>query len=264
VVITPIYLYRLIHNKRKWIWFFYLLIIGYSILITEARISLVAYFVILILGFWKLIKVNTIKIFAFVYISAICLLGGFLLQDIIRTDNVSYLERFQTLDFEAMYQETLYAYNMRDYKTFLVKGPQLYYAGTDLSYSMRMSKWFNYLDGLFHNPVFGLGLSTTGEAVDGNYIRYLAESGLLGFTLWSILILTILKSSKHLAKRNLLEGYLVYLATIGLLIMALFIDVFEASKVAMFFWFIIGWVMTNFDKSKNHLTFHYKNAKQKV
>ena len=248
LLITPIYIHRLANGGHKWLSVFFLILNAYAILITESRISLVAFFIILLIGFWKAVKGQALKIFILGYVAVACLVGGYLIQNLMpssaaKTANVqseSPLERFQSLNLDAMFLETEYAYKMRDYQTFLVKGPQLYFEGSDLSYSMRMSKWLNYIDGVQHNPIFGLGLSTTGEAVDGNYIRYLAESGILGFVLWIILIAFILKLSKHLMKRGVFEGQFVYLAIISMLISAVFIDVFEASKAAMVLWFIIG------------------------
>ncbi|MED3932984.1 O-antigen ligase family protein [Priestia megaterium] len=258
LLITPIYIHRLAHGKHKWLSVFFLILNAYAILITESRISLVAFFLILLMGFWQAVKGQALKIFIVGYIALACLVGGYLIQNLMpssaaNTANVqseSPLERFQTLNLDEMFLETEYAYNMRDYQTFLVKGPQLYFEGSDLSYSMRMSKWLNYIDGVQHNPIFGLGLSTTGEAVDGNYIRYLAESGILGFVLWVILIAFILRLSKQLMKRGIFEGQFVYLALISMLVSAVFIDVFEASKAAMVLWFIVGAMLTKLDLPK--------------
>lgn len=253
VMITPIYIYRMKANKKLALFYvIFLAIIGYSVLITEARIALVAFSAMIAISIWKMIKSNAIKLVIIFYAIGLTFVGGALAQNISASGSVEYLERFSTIDIGPMIDETKYAYNVRDYKTFLVTGPQIYFAGSDLSYSMRMSKWLNYIDGVQHNPIFGLGLSTTGEAVDGNYIRYLAESGLLGFSLWLMLILTVLKVGKKVMKKDSLEGYLLYSATIGLLMIAVFIDVFEASKVAMLFWFIVGWSLVNLNKK--HLT----------
>lgn len=247
VCVTPLYIYRLCKSRGKMLWVSYLAIIGYSILLTEARISLIAFMAILLLGLWKLIRSAPIKLFLLTCLVSNALVGGLLLTNSEQLQTSDKLKRFETLDVKALYEETVDTFTMRDYQTYLITGPQLYYQGSDLSYSMRMSKWSNLLDGMFHNPIFGLGPSTTGEAVDGNYVRYLAESGLLGFMLWLLLIGYILTLSRSLMRKRVFEGYLIYLNIVAMLIIALFIDIFESSKVAMLLWFMIGWMMVKFD-----------------
>lgn len=249
LLITPIYIHKMLNNKYKLLWVGYLFIIAYSLLITESRISLVAYFGIFLIGCINLIKRNIKKLLIFGYILITIVVTGVLLQSFIQAGKTKSLERFDTLNAPAMWQETLYAWNMRDYETFLLNGPQLYFTGTDLSYSLRMSKWMNYIDGVVHHPFVGLGLSTTGEAVDGNFIRILAESGIIGFLLWAFVMFRIYRFAKNLVKQNKIEGTIVHLGLIALLLSAIFIDVFEASKVAMVFWLFVGWMITQYNRN---------------
>ena len=71
---------------------------------------------------------------------------------------------------------------------------------------------------------------------DGNYVRVITESGIIGFALWLALQIIIII---HMDKNNKLNTT-VRFGMYSLLLGAIFIDVFEASKVMMAFYFILG------------------------
>ena len=85
---------------------------------------------------------------------------------------------------------------------------------------------------------------TEADSTDNNYLRHLGETGLLGaLTFYGTIVYTIWMALKRLrtsrlAMRIVNIGYSA--AAIGLLINALYIDVFAASKVAFTFWMIDG------------------------
>jgi len=95
------------------------------------------------------------------------------------------------------------------------------------------------------NPFLGTGYSSVSLATDNDYLRMLAETGLLGFiSFWLIfleigrrVILFVQKEKTGFAKAIVvaLAG-----AAIGIFANAVFIDVFEASKVAFIFWMLMG------------------------
>lgn len=117
------------------------------------------------------------------------------------------------------------------------------YGVADASFEQRIGRWFNYVDGLKElSPLVGLGPSSGGRAVDSNYLRIAFEFGILGVAVLIVLLCYIYKQARKVemgAYRMLLiwGGF-------GLLIQALFIDVFEASKIAEVYWFLLGVALT--------------------
>lgn len=239
VLITPIYLYRLIYNRKVLSSLIVLPMIFVSLYFTQARISIVAFGVILLLFF----MFSRRMLYRSISISVIVIGCIFFLLS--QSSSLSSIlpERFSTVNISDMVLQTKIAMKQADFDRFLEYGYTVYNVGDDMSFSMRIGKWADMLDGFSRSPILGVGLSVTTEAVDGNYIRYLAESGILGFSLWLILIYRILKISKSIKTANkdlLLMKNAVFFGTFGLLVMAIFIDIFEASKIAMIYWFFIG------------------------
>jgi len=114
------------------------------------------------------------------------------------------------------------------------------------------------------SPIFGTGYATlnkqfveeftVADSTDNNYLRILGETGLLGMiafmSIIGYLVWQTLKSLRSVSPnivRPLLIGFLA--ATIGLLINAVYIDVFAASKVAYTYWLIAGLALAS-----THLT----------
>lgn len=113
----------------------------------------------------------------------------------------------------------------------------------DISISTRFQvSWPRALNGLKTNPILGLGPSSLGEATDGDYFRWLGESGLLGtvsfLAIFFEIIRTIWRKIPKMDKNSkyLFLGFLF--GFLGLFVNASYIDVFEASKVAYTFWLI--------------------------
>ncbi len=127
--------------------------------------------------------------------------------------------------------------------------------------------WPNALKALKTNPLLGTGYSTlvkakvweftTAESTDNDYLRLLGETGLLGFvSFMAILFITlkILWTAFTTTKKPL--NYALYASgiglTLGLMANALYIDVFEASKIAYSFWSFIGILLAlaSYEKDK--------------
>lgn len=129
----------------------------------------------------------------------------------------------------------------------------------DLSTAIRLdATWPRAIAGFKSNPITGQGYATLtqvskyeftqGESTDSDYLRALGETGLLGFlSFFGVLGLLIVISFKSLG--GIKDSFVFaltagFIATIiGLLINALYIDIFEASKVAYVFWGVAGLTM---------------------
>lgn len=117
----------------------------------------------------------------------------------------------------------------------------------DRSTAIRLKvEWPRAIRAFLKNPLLGTGYSSIGLAVDNDYLRFLAEVGLTGFLAFTVVIIRIMTElGKVLRRVKILDfdnafaaGFLGGL--VGLLLNATFIDVFEASKVAIVFWTLAG------------------------
>ncbi len=113
------------------------------------------------------------------------------------------------------------------------------------SFQIRLNmEWPRAINAFLKNPLTGLGYSSLGLATDNEYLRSLGEVGLLGTVAFGLIILSVWKKILK-GIRN--EDKLIRLfsaGTLSLIIVflanGLFIDVFEASKIASLFWMILG------------------------
>jgi hypothetical protein len=118
----------------------------------------------------------------------------------------------------------------------------------DRSTAIRLNvEWPGAIRAFTKDPLIGTGYSSVGLAVDNDYLRLLAEVGLLGFLGFMLIISRILTSfissfplTEKLSGINL--GFVagVIGGVVGTMINAVFIDVFEASKFAITFWLLVG------------------------
>lgn len=125
---------------------------------------------------------------------------------------------------------------------FLIKKVKTY----DLSFTTRFQgEWPRAIETFKKNILLGGGYSVIGLAVDNNYLRILGEIGLLGFTSYFVIFLIALIYFKKLLPevdspviRSFVLGFIAGL--VGLALNAIFIDVFEASKIAFLLWLLMG------------------------
>ncbi len=119
----------------------------------------------------------------------------------------------------------------------------------DLSFTTRFQgEWPKAIAAFKRNIFIGSGYGSVSLAVDNSYLRMLAEVGALGFTAFlAIFVLIGIYIGKTIPRiesplvKSFVWGYLG--GVIGLAINALFIDVFEASKVAFVLWLLTGSVI---------------------
>ncbi len=116
-------------------------------------------------------------------------------------------------------------------------------ADTSISTRLQVS-WPRAVKAFMKNPLLGSGPSSITESSDGDYFRWIGETGALGTLLFLGIIFTVLKGVYAVRNKISQEGRYIIVAllfgTFGLLVNAVLIDVFEASKVAYLFWTLLG------------------------
>lgn len=132
-------------------------------------------------------------------------------------------------------------------------GPQ--YSENALKYGLSMGirldmLWPNAIKGFESNPLLGTGYSTLvksnvgeftyAESTDNDYLRMLGETGLLGFLTFGAVLYLVIRRALILTGQADPAASLLGLgmigATVGMLMTATYIDIFESSKVAYTFW----------------------------
>lgn len=115
----------------------------------------------------------------------------------------------------------------------------------DRSFNIRLkAEWPRALRAFYQNPLLGTGFSSVGLAVDNDYLRILAETGIFGLAAFGLILIRIFKTSlPYFRAPETPTGAFIVAVTLGLvslLLNALFIDVFEASKIAIIAWTLLG------------------------
>lgn len=234
LLLLPLFLHQMKENKKN---LMYILIIAVCTYLSESRTSLVLFLVIIMLYYLKEQKVAIKKVFVvfmsmtivfFIYINL--------------TKILTYLPRFDTLNLHEMITTTKYAWMNRNYelysqsrKYYLVSG-----VNVDKSFNARISRDMTLLDGFLKHPLLGCGLSIVMISADCNYVRLLVECGLIGIILYFICLKKIYGWVK--SKSDSLALVIKY-GIISISLGSIFIDLFEASKIMMIFWFIVGLFM---------------------
>jgi hypothetical protein len=121
----------------------------------------------------------------------------------------------------------------------------------DRSTSIRLNvEWPRAVMAFYKNPILGIGYSSIGLATDNDYLRALGEVGLLGFAAFTLIFCRIGKVLQQFFTNkkafDILEtSYIAGIigAAVGIFLTAIFIDVFEASKFATIYWFLVGYAV---------------------
>lgn len=116
----------------------------------------------------------------------------------------------------------------------------------DRSFNIRLNvEWPRAIRAWQKNPFFGTGFSSVGLATDNEYLRTLAETGTLGLLAFLLIFIRFFKTSvSYFLKYHPTLEYVFILSMVcgilSLMLNAVFIDVFAASKIALFAWLIVG------------------------
>jgi len=107
-------------------------------------------------------------------------------------------------------------------------------------------EWPRAIRAFLKNPLLGTGYSSITLATDNDYLRMLGETGLLGTLAFFALIIMIAEKFYLFLTKNKVDHPAKLIicgvvgASVGYFVNAAFIDVLEASKVAFFFWIMMG------------------------
>ena len=112
---------------------------------------------------------------------------------------------------------------------------------SDWSLATRYMKWGAALDGFRLNPLLGYGTGVT-HVMDGNYIRLLAETGLLGTGMWLIFYGSFMRVVRKARQRSMLAKA-IFLMMLSILLNSVLIDMFDASKPMEMMWLFVGGVL---------------------
>lgn len=117
--------------------------------------------------------------------------------------------------------------------------------GVYRSFNIRYDvEWPRAIRAFLKNPILGTGYSSLTIATDNDYLRALGETGLLGFISFALVFFVIIKKFfKALAKTEGFEKSFIIGALcciLATLTTSVFIDILEASKIAIIFWIILG------------------------
>lgn len=117
--------------------------------------------------------------------------------------------------------------------------------GVYRSFQIRLNiEWPRAIAAFIKNPLLGTGYSSLDIATDNDFLRSLGEIGLLGTMAFVLVLIAAVKKIFYALKN---DSKLIRFFSVGVLSMivafvvnGLFIDVFEASKVALLFWMMLG------------------------
>ncbi len=111
----------------------------------------------------------------------------------------------------------------------------------DWSTAARLYKWGAVLDGFRRSPVLGYGPGLT-HTMDGNYIKLLAETGIVGTAAWLGFYGYFTRKVSKVRRRTEM-GRPLFLMMVSILVNAFLLDMFEASKPMEMIWMLVGAVL---------------------
>ncbi len=175
-------------------------------------------------------------------------------QNIIKTTNIAVVRK--ALSPEELKRLSLESGSIKLSTVsgnFIIRSALVY----DISFTTRFqAEWPNAWRAFLKNPLLGSGFSTITLATDNDYFRALGETGLIGLLSFLFIFLMLgitLKEVNSSINQPLIKAFVLGIAagTMGLMINALLIDVFEASKVAENLWMFLGIATAGLFLSKN-------------
>lgn len=206
------------------------------------------------LGFWLLsAAVSRIAIVAFLISTTISL---FLLKKykaIITVLLISTVIFGFSADLRVRYGRIIEVVREKISSAIVVYAEDKGNVNEDRSTSIRFNvEWPRAIRAFSKNPLLGTGYSSITLATDNDYLRALGETGVLGLLSFILIFIALFKIFRtHEFKNNLESIFIASFigSTVGILITALFIDIFEASKFAIIYWLFAGFVVSQITRN---------------
>lgn len=260
VFTLPLILSLVIHSRKINIYFLLVYISGLWLLVnTASRISIVSFIIAATLSLILLKKFR--KGFALIVLSILFI--GFSSNLITRYQRVIRLfsEQVKRYTYEMVITPVYAEDGLVIRRETVAATPTPVPIFEDRSTSIRLNvEWPRALRALSKNPLLGTGYSSITLATDNDYLRMLGETGIIGLSsfllIFANLLNKLLKYLKTTKIRSDLESvYILSFAGgfIGILVNAVFIDVFEASKFAITLWLVLGMLYGKITTKENEL-----------
>lgn len=214
---------------------------------TESRVSFVAYLIGVSIVLLLIRKKLFILPFLVISILLMATVGG-LGDRYLYTLNV-YKEKIMNMNKLMLHPGMVYAQEEAPLRQSSEKTVESTSAPIieDRSTSIRLNvEWPRAIRAFEKNPLLGTGFSSIGLATDNDYLRLLGETGLVGFISFSLIMIRMFARFGRVFRKGFpLNSDNAFVAgfmggALAFLINATFIDVFEASKVAITFWTLAG------------------------
>jgi O-antigen ligase len=228
---------------------------GFWLLVnTASRISIVSYFISTILVLVLIRKLKYIPVLLAISILFVSLSTNLLAR---------YSQIFNVYIQKIVLVQPLFAIDEESATTRRARTveptPAAIEVLEDRSTSIRLNiEWPRAIRAFQKNPFLGTGFSSITLATDNDYLRLLGEVGILGFLSFALILLRLVTFyvRKFLTFKGLTlrRGFILGIAAglPGVLLNAVFIDVFEASKFAIMFWLLVGFSFSRvFGKNTN-------------
>lgn len=215
-------------------------------------------------GFWLFsTAVSRISIIAFLISTTISLFLLKKYKEILLIVSISVIVFGLSSDLRTRYGRIIDVIRQKISSVVIVYAQEGGNVNEDRSTSIRLNvEWPRSIRAFYKNPILGTGYSSITLATDNDYLRALGETGIFGlmaFILIFVSLFAIFKGYRFdVDKHSFTNLDSVFIAsfigsTIGILITAMFIDIFEASKFATSYWlfagFVVGKTMKESDKN---------------
>ncbi|MEK7168880.1 MAG: O-antigen ligase family protein [Patescibacteria group bacterium] len=201
----------------------------------------------ILIGFWLFsVAVSRISIVAFLMATTISLFLLKKYKEIIVVVAISLVAFGFSPDLRTRYQRIFDVVKQR-LSTLVIVSADEGNVNEDRSTSIRFNvEWPRAIRAFYKNPLLGTGYSSITLATDNDYLRALGETGILGLMSLLLIFISLYNVIGKYQFDESLDSVLIASfigSTIGILLTAVFIDIFEASKFAINYWLITGIVV---------------------
>lgn len=204
-------------------------------------------------GFWLLsVAVSRISIVAFILAVSVSLLLYKKFKEIILFGIISVIIFGTAPDLQVRYKRIFDVVKQRLSSAIIVQAQENGNVNEDRSTSIRLNvEWPRAIRAFTKNPILGTGYSSITLATDNDYLRALGETGAFGLMSFLLIFIYLYQHLKSYVFDNSLKSIFIagYIgSTVGIIMTAIFIDIFEASKFAIIYWMFTGLVVGSLKK----------------